>query len=270
MKQKESRRGIIYYLKLWLRICRLSLSKAHAYKAEAWANVFRSLTVIVPQVIAIYALYAGKGEFAGWKIEESFLILGIFNLVNYIGWSSFYVNLERLDRKIINGEWDFLMMKPISSIFSASFIDVFIYNLLLAVSGVALIIYYLIKSNFVFTLASVSKFALVLICGISIWYSLSLMSASFSFRKPFNGIIQFAKQILNISRFPLDIWPSIVQVIFYTLIPIGFVSTVPAKVITGALSWEAVGASIGISFLFLLLARKVWNVNISKYSSTGS
>jgi ABC-type uncharacterized transport system permease subunit len=39
---------------------------------------------------------------------------------------------------------------------------------------------------------------------------------------------------------------------------------------TGELSWEAVGASIGISLMFLLIARKIWNVNISKYSSTGS
>lgn len=270
MKQKESRRGIIYYTKVLSRIIRLSVSKTHAYKAEVFANILRSLIVIIPQLVAIYALYRGNDKFAGWKMEESFLILGIFNLINYIAWSSFYVNLERLDKKIINGEWDFLMLKPISTVFSASFIDIFIYNLTLAVSGVVLIGYYLVKSESIFSIDLLSKSVLVFISGLLIWYSISLISASFSFRKPLNGAMPFSKQILNISRFPLDIWPSFIQIIFYTIIPIGFISTIPAKVITGKLSWEAVGMSMLISIFFLLLSNKIWNINISKYSSTGS
>ena len=168
MKQKESRRGIIYYLKVLLMIIKLSLSKTHAYKAEIFANILRSLIVVIPQVIAIYVLYGNNTEFVGWKMEESFLILGIFNLVNYIAWSSFYVNLERLDKKIVNGEWDFLMLKPISTVFSASFIDVFIYNLTLAISGVILIIYYLFKSEFIFSWDLLSKSVLVFVSGLSI------------------------------------------------------------------------------------------------------
>jgi ABC-2 type transport system permease protein len=270
MKQKGSRRGIMYYIRVSLQILRLSLSKTHTYKAEALANILRSLIVIAPQIVAVYALYQGQNEFVGWKLEETFLILGIFNLINYLSWSSFLINFGRLDEKIIKGEWDFLMLKPISTIFSASFIDLFVYNFFLAISGIGLIVYYLVKSNFVFSWLTVSKSLLALSSAMLIWYSICLISASFSFRKTKNGLMDFSKQILNISRFPLDIWPSLVQVVFYTLIPIGFISTIPAKVITGELSWEAVGASIGISLMFLLIARKIWNVNISKYSSTGS
>ena len=270
MKQKESRRGIIYYVKVLLRILKLSLSKTHTYKAEVWANILRSLILIVPQIVAIYAVYGGSKEYVGWSIEESLLIVGIFNLINYISWSSFYINFGRLDEKIIKGEWDFLMLKPISTIFTASFIDFFVYNIFLAISGVGLILYYFIKVSFVFSWILLAKTMIVIFTALLIWYSISLISASFSFIKTKNGLLDFTKSILNISRFPMDIWPTLVQMIFYTVIPIGFISTVPARVITGDYSWKAVGLSVLISLIFLLISKIVWERNILKYSSTGS
>jgi len=270
MKQKGSRRGIIYYIKVLLRILKLSLSKTHTYKAEVWANILRSLILVIPQVIAIYVVYGKSEEYVGWRIEESFLILGIFNLINYISWSSFYINFGRLDEKIINGEWDFLMLKPISTIFSASFIDFFVYNLFLAISGIGLIVYYFFKVSFVFSWILLAKTVLVMLAALLIWYSVSLISASFSFVKTKNGLIDLSKQILNISRFPMGIWPSLVQMAFYTIIPIGFISTVPAKVIKGDYSWQVVGLSMIVSLIFLLISKIVWERNISKYSSTGS
>jgi len=92
----------------------------------------------------------------------------------------------------------------------------------------------------------------------------------FHLLKQKNGLLDLAKSILNISRFPIDIWPSLIQVAFYTIIPIGFISTVPAKVITGDYSWKAVGLSMVVSLVFLLISKIVWERNILKYSSTGS
>ena len=270
MKQKGSRRGIIYYIRVSLRILKLSLSKTHTYKAEVFANILRSLVIVIPQIIAVYVLYGGMEEYVGWRIEETFLILGIFNLINYLSWSSFYINLGRLDEKIIKGEWDFLMLKPISTIFTASFIDLFLYNFFLAISGIGLIVYYFFKVSFVFSWILLAKTIVALSAGLLLWYSISLICASFSFIKTKNGLLDLAKSILNISRFPIDIWPSLIQVAFYTIIPIGFISTVPAKVITGDYSWKAVGLSMVVSLVFLLISKIVWERNILKYSSTGS
>lgn len=271
MKQKEYRkRGIIYYVKVWLKIFKLSFSKTHTYKAEVFANILRVFVTVVPQVIATYSLYGGRNEYAGWKIEESFLILGIFNLVNYIGWSFFSINLGRLDERIEKGEWDFLLLKPVSSVFSAAFIDFFLYNLVLAFSGVIFVLFYLVKTSFVFSPEIFLKALIVILSSMIIWFSLSLTAASFSFLKTHTGIIELTKQIMNISRFPINTWPNILQMIFYTVIPIAFISTVPAKIIVGELSWEAVGVSVIVSVVFLWISKLIWEHNVSKYSSTGS
>ena len=271
MKQKEYKnRSIIYYTKIWLKIFKLSLSKTHTYKAEVLANIVRVFIVVIPQIIAIYSLYGRSSEYAGWKMEESFLVLGIFNLVNYLGWSFFSINLGRLDEKIDNGEWDFLMLKPLSTIFSASFIDFFVYNLVLAFSGIVFIVYYLLKTTYSFSLDDIAKMIIIIFIALVIWFSISLIASSFSFVKTHTGFVDLVKSIFNISRFPINTWPSVIQILFYTIIPIGFISTIPAEVITGKLSWEAVGISALIALFFLLFSKKIWNINISKYSSTGS
>jgi len=51
---------------------------------------------------------------------------------------------------------------------------------------------------------------------------------------------------------------------------VAFISTVPAKVIVGNFGWQEVGISLLIATVFLLFARKIWKVNINRYSSTGS
>ena len=132
--------------------------------------------------------------------------MGIWNFLNYMGWSLFGVNLFNLEGKVINGEFDFYLLKPISSAWFASFCDFFIYNFVTVISGLTLIGWYMYQelNNLIYT--DILLGVLSIFIALILWYGIYLFFASFTISNPRNGYLVVAKEILGITRYPTDIF----------------------------------------------------------------
>ena len=60
------------------------------------------------------------------------------------------------------------------------------------------------------------------------------------------------------------------KVVFYTVIPIAFLTTLPANIIIGRGKYEFILIGLGIGIILLLIAKLVWKMNVKKYSSASS
>ena len=266
MKRKVSSK-IKYYLNVWLAVLRHSLSKAGTYRIEVLVRSLRGIFLVVIQVIFINAVMGNQDHFAGWTLDEMYLLAGIFNAVNYVSWSLFSINLWRLEEKVMKGEFDFLLLKPFSSIFGASFTEFFVDDAMSAISGLLLVGYYVIKHFAELTILNVGASLIMIICAFFIWFSFELIFASFDFIAIKNGTREIKKQIVGIGKFPVDIWEG--KILFYTLLPIAFVGTVPAQALLGNLDWKYIVMGIAISVLFLFIAKVIWNQCLKRYTGAG-
>lgn len=260
---------IKYYFKVWLATLRLSLSRAATFRIEVIMRILRGVMLVAIQVIFIKAVIGTGNTIAGWSEDEMYLLSGVFNTINYFSWSFFAINHWRIEEKILKGEFDFVLMKPMSSIFSASFPDFFIDEAMTAISGFILIIYYFVKNIEMLTLTNIVFGLIATVCAFLIWFSLELIFASFDFLALKNGLREIKKNLTNVGRFPIEIWNPTSQFIFFTFFPIAFVSAVPAGLMIGLFDYRFLILSIFISILFLLLARKFWYFAIKRYSSAG-
>lgn len=260
---------IRYYLRIWYVIFKQSLSKAGTYRVEVLARAIRGIFLVITQIIFINAVIGESDNFVGWSLDEMYLLAGIFNTINYLSWSVFSINLWRLEEKILKGEFDFILLKPISSIFGSSFTEFFVDDAMSAISGLILIGYYVVNNFAMLTVGSVLLFILSMVSAFIIWFSFELIFASFDFIRIKNGLREIKKQIVGVGKFPVDIWQGNMKYIFYTILPIAFVGSVPARVINGYFDWKYVVASLVISTLFLLLARGIWYRALKKYTSVG-
>jgi ABC-2 type transport system permease protein len=268
MKQKESSK-IRYYSRIWVTMLKHSLSKASTFRLEVVARALRGIFLVVVQVILINAIIGDSETFVGWTKHEMYLLAGVFNTINYVSWSLFSINLWRLEEKILKGEFDFILTKPYSSIFGASFTEFFVDDFVSAISGVMLIGYYVINHFSEITLLNSFLFLISSLSAFLIWFSFELLFASFDFIKIKNGLREVKKQLVGIGKFPIDIWNGNVKYIFYTFLPIAFVGSVPARVFQGYFDWKYVVFSVLISILFFLIARFVWYKALRRYSSVG-
>lgn len=260
---------IQYYYKVWIATFKMSLSKAAAFRIEVIVRFLRGIMLVGIQVVFIKAVIGGGTNIAGWTEDEMYLLSGVFNTINYISWSFFSINLWRIEEKILKGEFDTLLLKPLSSIYAASFPDFFIDEAITAVSGFLLIVYYFSRHIEQLTVLNIFYGLISFTCAFVIWFSLEIVFASFDFISVKNGLKEIKKNLTNVGRFPLEIWSPGVQLIFHTLFPIAFVSTVPAGLITGRFNWIYLLLTVLVASTFLFIARKFWYFSLKRYSGAG-
>ncbi|NTV78833.1 MAG: hypothetical protein HGA25_06800 [Clostridiales bacterium] len=138
-----------------------------------------------------------------------------------------------------------------------------------ALAGLVLVGYYFVVEWGALTWERILLGGVGILVGLIFWYAFYLFLASFTLANPRNGFLSIAKEILGLTRYPVSIYSNSIQFVFYTLIPIAFVSTVPAGLLIGRtnISFLIIGA--GLSILFVRLSYWVWKQNVKKYVSAG-
>jgi ABC-2 type transport system permease protein len=269
MKQKEYNRGIKYYFRVWKTILKNSFKSYNVYKLDVVIRIIRMVFVVVVQLALLQVVFGEQEAFVGWSKSQAYLVAGIWNLLNYSGWAFFGVNLLRLDQTVLNGNFDFIILKPLSSAFLASFSDFFISNFITAISGVILVGYYFVVEWSTLEIVNVLIWILTMICAFVVWYSIHLAGASYTLKNPRNGYLDLIKEVLGTTKYPTDIFGDSVQFVFYTFFPLAFLTSIPANILIGKISIYWVFGSIVLAIISLFLANLLWKMNIKYYSSSG-
>ena len=269
-KTKKKTRGLSYYLKVWSRVFRSGMKRNYLYKIDIFVRILRTILVVGVQIFLLNVLFGKNELYVGWSKSEAYLVIGIWNLLNYLGWSIFSTNLLYLESKVIEGKFDYILLKPISSDWYASFSDFFITNFITAISGIILIVYYIIVEWGKISLVNVLVGLVAILVAFLIWYAIYLFFAAFTISNPRNGVLSIAKELLGLTKYPIDVFGESIKVVFYTVIPIAFLTTLPANIIIGRGKYEFILIGLGIGLILLLIAKLVWKMNVKKYSSASS
>ena len=204
-----------------------------------------------------------------WRWEEVLIVLGIFTLLQ--GFSSTFLvpNLNRIVRHVQQGTLDFVLLKPIGSQFWLSARTISPWGIPDLGVGCSLIVYAGSRLNLGMEqyLAGLAP----LLCGIvslySLWFMLS--ATSIWFVKIYN-VTEVLRGLLEAGRFPMVAYPFAYRFFFTFIIPVAFLTTVPACIMLNrSTSNWAVGS--GLLALGLLLASHLfWRFALRFYTSASS
>lgn len=270
MKQKESRRGLKFYFKVWKQVLKGGLKRSYLYKTDIIVRILRTIFVVGIQILFLNILFGENELYVGWSKSQAYLVIGIWNLLNYLGWSLFATNLLHLESKVLEGKFDYILLKPLSSSWYASFSDFFITNFVTALSGVILIAYYIVAEWWSISLINILVGFLTIGLALLIWYGIYLFFASFTISNPRNGVLSIAKELLGLTKYPIDVFGDSLRIVFYTVLPIGFLTTLPANIIIGRGNYSLLLGGLVVGVLLLLISEAVWKSNVRKYSSASS
>jgi len=110
---------------------------------------------------------------------------------------------------------------------------------------------------------------LILVAFIFLYAAFVLMSAmAFLFVKSF-GLFDLFFKIIDVARYPLNIYEGGMRFIFTFLIPIGIVSFYPASSLLKGFSFVVFMEILVPVILFLIFSLIMWNKAIRKYTSAG-
>ncbi|GCE07078.1 ABC transporter permease [Dictyobacter aurantiacus] len=248
----------------------LSLRRELTFRANFLFQVMMTLIGGASIWIALTLIYTRTGSLAGWNQGEAAILLGTFQLVS--GFLATFVepNLSWFGGQIKDGRFDHILLRPVSSLFSASLGSCAPLAITQLLPGLAIICVGLRQLNAAPSFWNWLGWLLLLAVGCGITWASRVLLASLAFWTPAIELDVLYSAVWQFGRYPSDIYHQPLRAILTYVLPIAFVATFPALALTRgpALPILLPGAALGL--LAILLTHLVWQRGLRRYTSATS
>ena len=248
---------------------RTSVAAEMEYRSNFVLACLSSVGNLVGSVFSLFLFYRGDYQFAGWSFEESLMVMGVFTLL--AGYTNTFLtpNLNRIVMHVEDGTLDFVLLKPIDSQFWVSLRQVSPWGVPDLLFGAGLVAYSAVKLGVspLSLAGALAPFAFGLLTLYSLWFFLASMSIWFV--KVYNAT-EVLRGLLDAGRFPMSAYPAAYRFFFTFVVPVAFLTTVPAEAALGRgeAPW-LVGAAL-LSFALFFACRFFWRLALRSYTSASS
>lgn len=257
----------------YLRILRLFWGAAIAAELEYRLNFviasLSSLGSLAGSLFSLFLFYQGGYTFEGWSWEEALVVLGIFTLLQ--GCSAMFLapNLNRIVRHVQEGTLDFVLLKPLNSQFWLSTHTISPWGLPDLLFGLILIGYAGSRLHLPATayFLGILPLGLGLLILYSLWFMLG--ATSIWFVKIYN-VTEVLRGLLEAGRFPTVAYPVAYRFFFTFIIPVAFLTTIPAETLLNRSDLSWILAAAGLAIALLVASSFFWRFALRFYTSASS
>ncbi len=258
------------HLKLILLFVRATVQIQLEYRSGVFGRTLANLLSTGTSVLLLWAMFQQVSSVGGWSFDQALVLVGIVTTIEFVVEIWFYPSLSPISGYVRRGEFDVLLLKPVAS----QFLVTFRYLQVLEITG--LIIGLTVIGIGMYRVGSIAPISILLlivflIVAIVIIYSLYLALSTLAFW--FTRIEEVASIIWlhsTAGNYPVTAFPPWARFLFTFVVPVAFVTNVPAAAATGRLTWDwALGALAFATFAFCA-ATWLWNRAIRNYSSASS
>jgi len=257
------------YLRVLGRFWGSSLAAELEYRGNFLLAALASLAGAAGSLFGISLLYQGGYQPGGWRFEEALLVLGAFLMLDGLAFTLLSPNLNRVVEQVQRGTLDFVLLKPLDSQFWLSFRIISPWGLSDGLIG--LLVWLYAGSRLGLGLADyLLGFALLAAAFVmlySLWFI--IISSSIWFVKVANAT-EVLRALLEAGRFPVQAFPAAYRFVFTFVVPVAFLTTVPAEAALGRLTPANLGLAVLLALGLLLFSRAFWRFALRSYASASS
>lgn len=243
-----------------------------SYRADFFISLATSVAATLFALGFVLVLFQKAPRLAGWRFEEVLFLYG-FSLIPYSLFNVISLNLYDFGNNyIIEGKFDRVLLRPVSSLFQVLFEAFRIESLHEAGIGIFCIWWASRRLGIGWTPGKVCLLLFFGLCAAAIYVSIFLILSTVSFFfEDRIGVHPPVWNVIAFGRYPLSIYSGVVQFFLCWIIPFGLASFYPSVRLLGrAVSPEYAPYVPIVAIVFLALSISFWNLGSRHYTSTGS
>lgn len=239
------------------------------YRVNFLLASLSSLGNLLGSLFGLFLFYRTGYRFAGWSWEEALIVLGIFTLLQGFSSTVLAPNLNKIVQQVQDGTLDFVLLKPVSSQFWLSTRTVSLWGLPDLVFGLAIIGYAGrgLGVNISGYLLSAIPIFFGLVSLYSLWFMLG--ATSIWFVKIYN-VTEVLRGLLEAGRYPMVAYPMAYRFFFTFVVPVAFLTTVPAEAMLGRGEFGWVLGAVVLAVGLFLISGLFWRFALRFYTSASS
>lgn len=258
----------------YLLVLRRFWGTAAAGQMEYQLNLLIELLAMASNLagsLFVLSLFFRQGAaLGGWSWPAAQVVLGAYTVLDGLTSTLLRPNLSRIVTHVQEGTLDFVLLKPIDSQFWLSTRTVSPWGLPAILAALALIAWAAAKNGLPsaqLVLLSLALLLASLVILYSLWFVLAALSIWFV--KVWNAT-EVLRQTLVAGRYPVSAYPPALRLVFTFVLPVAFLTTVPAEALLGRGSVVWTGGSLLAAGLCFAGSRLLWRHAQRFYTSASS
>jgi len=243
-----------------------------SYRGDFFISLTTSMAATIFSLGFVVVLFQKATQLAGWRLEEVVFLWG-FTQIPYGLFNVISLNLYDFGNNyIIEGKFDRVLLRPVSSLFQVLFETFRIESLQEVVTGTFCMWWASHRLGIHWTVGRFSTLLFFAVCAAIIYVSIFLILSAVSFFwEDRIGVHPPVWNVIAFGRYPLSIYSGVVQFFLCWIIPFGLASFYPSVRLLGrTVTPEYLPLVPVVAVVFLAIAISLWNFGTRHYSSTGS
>lgn len=264
--------SIAKHIRIFWKLVRFSASLEMEYRFSFILEILVELAFFSVTLLGVRVIYWNINEIAGWDYSRLLVLMGVNMVFSEIVLGfAFIHNLRALPYKIMRGELDLILTKPINSQFAVSLWRPYFAMIPSILAGIITMYIGFKGSGIVLDPRVIPPFLFMLVCGIITAYSVGMVITTLSmWFINATPLPMLAQQFLFMAKNPHSVFSGAWKIIFMTVLPIAFMVSFPSSVLLGDLQLWWLPASLVLAVVFLKSSNLFWNFALKKYSSASS
>ncbi len=259
------------YLRLLRVFFRVSVMGETAYRVNFFVQLFQSLLQLGTALGGLAVIFAYTDTVGGWRPDEVLALVGVYILVGGVIGFAIQPGMEQLIESVRDGMLDFMLVKPEDAQLLIGVQRVNIWELIDIVLGFGVLGVALRRLGERVGAAEAASFAAMLVLGAVIIYSFWLILATLSFWFiRVDNILEIFRSLYDAGRWPVSLYPGWLRFALTFIVPVAFVTTVPAEALTGRLTGNTLLIALLIAGVLLVASRVFWRFGLRRYSGASA
>lgn len=261
------------YLKLYCTYAKLSLMSKLVYKANVIIGIIAFLFTELTSLFTLYILVSSVPSIDGYNIYQIGMLFGITNMAVGID----HLFTDRLWTvaywEVRSGKLDHMFLRPLPILFQVIASEIQLEALGEIIVATALICLCGSNLNITGGAGAILTVILGILCTSVIISAFKILVASLAFKFKRSGpLLQFIYNFSGYTKYPMKIYPKIIQVILTFIIPLGLCLFFPFENLFAPTHNPIIlcVSMIMFTLIFSGICIWVWNKLIKMYESTGT
>ncbi|MFL5812214.1 MAG: ABC transporter permease [Bdellovibrionia bacterium] len=259
------------YLRLFARFVEFSVGRSLEFRLDFFFRVVMDLVYYLMNIAFFRILFLHTGSVGGWDVHQTMIFVSGFCVIDAMYMTLFSNNLWWFPRYVNQGDLDYHLVRPVSSLFMLSVRDFatnsFI-NLLLALGVLGWAVH---QYPGEFGAGKIVLFLAFLVLGLLVQYLLRMTFIIPVFwTHSARGLDSFYYQMSHIVERPDRIFRGWVRIVLSWVIPFSVIASVPAHLVLEAFRWNVFLHLLAVIALYACVVGVLWRAGLRAYSSASS
>ncbi len=259
---------LAYYVRTWLRLSLSSFQVALVSRLGALLFTVAKFLRFGFFVMIVVFIVTRTETLAGYTLTQSLIFFLTYNIIDTTA-QLLFRDVYRFREKIVSGDFDLTLIKPISSLFIVLMGGADPLDLVVLLPYLVVLVYLLTLVPF--ALYSFLAYLLLIINSFLIASSFHIAVLALGIlTTEIDHAIMIYRDVTSMARFPVDIYKEPLKGFITFVIPVGIMMTFPPKALFGLLTPTMLFISCVIGIVLFYGSLQFWQYSLRRYTSASS